>query len=531
MSVHKKRKRKKDERPCYLEELEVFFRERVGAQADRVSCKTLSPKALKSCLEVGFCNGDLKALLRTCRDPNNVELDEEDIDDMIEALHENGTTINEPFCFAPGAVAIKQMLVSNRLVQHENVEYYTHDIEVGIYASKNVKKDGKENDFAEWHWDENLNYTIQLSGEKEWKTSRGEANPLSSGMNLTSPRNAHERKRNFNRKLHRYTFKYGYSRRTNKQDLSPHEDDIKSERLKPGMMIRVSPGEWHRVESCETGRKNQVTISINIRLAHVTPARWAAECIFSALASKLYGSYKDVCTQMINDSELKSSASFDSHMNFCASASFIADAKRKCPLLRILPFDAKLSNGLVLGNTASNLLAYAENASIKKTASSMLSEGIEVKIFANRLCAIQFTDFSEIGCKYKKFENMACMKISSTSTLTNFDYINTFYIVLDDEDFDTGLRQCFRDQLVILDDDYYYYEDEVENSEDEEKKSEIEEEIDANEACNIIRLGDRHFREKCARLLDVFVDHGIAVALPQRSVDAARDYCSAIVEH
>ena len=80
MSAHKKRKRKKDERPCYLEELEVFFRERVGAQADRVSCKTLSPKALNSCLEVGFCNGDLKALLRTCRDPNNVELDEEDID-------------------------------------------------------------------------------------------------------------------------------------------------------------------------------------------------------------------------------------------------------------------------------------------------------------------------------------------------------------------------------------------------------------------------------------------------------------------
>jgi len=343
-------------------------------------------------------------------------------------------------------------------------------------------------------------------------------------MNLTSPRNAHERKRNFNRKLRRYTLKYGYSRRTNKQDLSPHEDDIKSERLKPGMMIRVSPGEWHRVESCETGRKNQVTISINIRLAHVTPARWAAECIFSALASKLYGSYQDVCTQMINDSELKSSASFDSHMNFCASASFIADAKRKCPLLRILPFDAKLSNGLVLGNTASNLLAYAENASIKKTASSMLSEGIEVKIFANRLCAIQFTDFSEIGCRYKKFENMACMKISSTSTLTNFDYINTFYIVLDDEDFDTGLRHCFRH-------DYWYYKDGLENSEDEEKKSEIEEEIDANEACNTISLGDRHFREKCLRLLDVFVDHGIAVALPQRSVDAPGDYCSAIVEH
>ena len=41
-----------------------------------------------------------------------------------------------------------------------------------------MKKKGIENDFAEWHWDENLNYTIQLTGKKEWKTAMGEANHL-----------------------------------------------------------------------------------------------------------------------------------------------------------------------------------------------------------------------------------------------------------------------------------------------------------------------------------------------------------------
>ena len=130
MPAKTQQKRKKSETPRYLEELEDFFRESVRAEANRVSYKSLSPEALQTCLEFGFCKGDLKSLLRTCRDPNNEELDEEEIDDMLEALHENGTTINQPFCFAPGAVAIKQMLVSNRLVRHERVEYYTHDIEV-----------------------------------------------------------------------------------------------------------------------------------------------------------------------------------------------------------------------------------------------------------------------------------------------------------------------------------------------------------------------------------------------------------------
>ena len=492
MPVKTQQKRKKSETPRYLEELEDFFRESVRAEANRVSYKSLSPEALQSCLELGFCHGDLKSLLRTCRDPNNEELDEEEIDDMLEALHENGTTINQPFCFAPGAVAIKQMLVSNRVVHHERVEYYTHDIEVGIYASKNVKKDGKENDFAEWHWDENLNYTIQLTGEKEWKTARGEANPLSSGMNLTSPRNAYEKKRNRSRELWGNTLNCNGLKREKKYDLSPStEVDIKSERLKPGMMIRVSPGEWHRVEACETGKKDEVTISINVRLAHITPARWAAECIFSGLAIKFYGSHRDVHRQMINDSKSSSDASFDSHLNFCASPKFIADAKRKCPLLRILPFDAKISNGLILGNTASNLLAYAENASTNETVTPVLkTEGCAtLKIFANRLCAIEVTDYSEIGSEEKGFEKMKCMKITSTSTLSNFDYMNTFYIVLDDEDFSQELVQCFED----------------EKSEDE----------DANDRG--VEL--EHVSKKCARMLDVLVDHGIAIVLSSSDDD------------
>ena len=490
MPANKRQKRSENiiATPRYLDEVEAFFRERVESHHNSVSYQTLSSEALQNCLELGFCNGDVKSLLRTCRDANNENLDEEEIDEMVEALHEDGTTINQPFCFAPGAVAIKQMLVSKRLVRHDSIEYYTHDIEVGIYASKNVKKKGIENDFAEWHWDENLNYTIQLTGKKEWKTAMGEANPLASGMNLTAPRNAYEKNRNRSRVLRQRQFKK--DERENKYDLSPNEDDIESVTLHPGMMIRVSPGEWHRVEACETGQ-DEVSISINIRLAHIAPARWTAECIFSGFTSVLhgYGSCGVVHRQLIHDSKSKSEMSFDRHLNFCASPEFIADAKRKCPLLRILPFDSKISNGLILGNTLSTLLAYTETASIKEIVTPVLSKEGRAFILANRLCAIEITEFSEIGSEEKGFENAKCMKISSTSTLTNFDYMNTFYIVLDDEGVSEELVRLFADEK--------YADDEG------------------------VEVDQEAVSEKCARFFDVLVDHGILVVLADFGADDA----------
>ena len=43
------------------------------------------------------------------------------------------------------------------------------------------------------------------------------------------------------------------------------------------------------------------------------------------------------------------------------------------------------------------------------------------------------------------------MKISSTSTLTNFDYMNTFYIVLDDEGVSEELVRLFADEKYAFD--------------------------------------------------------------------------------
>jgi hypothetical protein len=112
-----------------------------------------------------------------------------------------------------------------------------------------------------------------------------------------------------------------------------------------------------------------------------------------------------------------------------------------------------------------------------------------LKIFANRLCAIEVTDYSEIGSEEKGFEKMKCMKITSTSTLSNFDYMNTFYIVLDDEDFSQELVQCFADEK---------YEDDDANDRGVELK---------------------HVSKKCARMLDVLVDHGIAIVLSSSDDD------------
>ena len=50
---------------------------------------------------------------------------------MIVDLREHGKTINQPFCFAPGAVAIKQQLVKM---------FSCHDVEVGIYVQRIERK-------------------------------------------------------------------------------------------------------------------------------------------------------------------------------------------------------------------------------------------------------------------------------------------------------------------------------------------------------------------------------------------------------
>ena len=100
---------------------------------------------------------------------------------------------------------------------------------------------------------------------------------------------------------------------------------------------------------------------------------------------------------------------FDS-LNFAGVPKIYRRCRQKCPLLRILPFDAKISNGLLL-RTASNLLAYAENASTNETVTPVLkTEGCSAENFCERhngKC-----DYSEIGSEEKGFEKMKCMKIT-----------------------------------------------------------------------------------------------------------------------
>ena len=127
-------------------------------------------------------------MLRTCRDANNENLDEEEIDEMVEALHEDGTTINQPFCFAPGAVAIKQMLVSKRLVRHDSIEYYTHDIEAEFNIQEREKKRNRER-FRGVALGREFKLYDSAHGKKEWKTAMGEE-PTCVGYEQ-APRNAY----------------------------------------------------------------------------------------------------------------------------------------------------------------------------------------------------------------------------------------------------------------------------------------------------------------------------------------------------
>ena len=363
-----------------------------------------------------FFNSDLKKLLLSCRDCDNNEFDEDEIEEMIVDLREHGKTINQPFCFAPGAVAIKQQLVKM---------FSCHDVEVGIYVSKNRKKDEDEddviNDFAEWHWDENLNFTLQLSGMKQWKIAPGHKNPLSSGMNNTQARNAYEVMRNQTRRK-------SLGRKPGDDDLAPADEKCDNIIMLPGDLLRVRAGEWHHVESCERAT-DEITISINVRIAHITPARLAMEQIFATMTrDRIYG---DV--QMSESHVQYSHSNFrfdggDDAMDWIKDHKNLQRSKNWCPLIRILPFDASLSNGLVLGTTVSKLLALdAKKMNISSRFTKLIEKTGYAHIRPNLLLAMSIID-SDV-----KFEGkfVPTLKIQSTSSLTNFDYMSTIILHFD----------------------------------------------------------------------------------------------------
>jgi hypothetical protein len=192
-----------------------------------------------------FCEGDVHQLLGECRKNDNSAFSAEEIEDMERGLDAHGRTLNLPYCFCRGACDLYNAAV-------DAFGDLSNDIEVGVYVSK------AGGDVAEWHCDANHNFTLQLTGAKEWtvlQSSDGARHADASRGMFDPPRN-----------------------RAEQLQPPPQLADPRRYCLQPGSVLYLPPGEWHRVVPVAGG-----SLSVDVRIGHLTAAKWISEAMHAAI--------------------------------------------------------------------------------------------------------------------------------------------------------------------------------------------------------------------------------------------------------
>ena len=232
------------------------------ARQNSASDGTLATWMLSN-LRKGFCKGNVREIIAQCRNADNVPYSPEEIEDMVNDLNNNKHTLNLPFCFTKGAMELKNSILEHVFQgQIFKVDMgAAMDIEVGVYISRKGSAE------AAWHYDNNHNFTFQLYGSKDWHTVDGgnNKNVISSRGLLDAPRN-----------------------RTEQQSRTPDFSKERTTRLEAGSGIYIPPGHWHRVVPVDA---DPVCLSVDIRIASVTTARWMCENIFAEFMSDVTFGY------------------------------------------------------------------------------------------------------------------------------------------------------------------------------------------------------------------------------------------------
>ena len=215
-------------------------------------------------LRKGFCKGNVRDIIAQCRNADNVPYSPEEIEDMVNDLNNNKDTLNLPFCFTKGTMELKNSIL-NDVFQGIGANLVDMgaaiDIEVGVYISRKGSAE------AAWHYDNNHNFTFQLYGSKDWHTvdEGNNKNVISSRGLLDAPRN-----------------------RTEQISKTPDFSKERTTRLEAGSVIYIPPGHWHRVVPVDA---DPVCLSVDIRIASVTTARWMCENIFAEFMSDVTFGY------------------------------------------------------------------------------------------------------------------------------------------------------------------------------------------------------------------------------------------------
>lgn len=169
---------------------------------------------------------------------------------MERDLESHARTLDLPYCFTDGAHRLSDAWVSA-------CAELGHDVEVGVYFSNSHAI------HAEWHRDENHNFTFQLVGQKDWYHLEGDtthgARPDGSRGMFDAPRNRAE-----------------HAARAPPAGLA----GCPCVSMAPGSVLYLPPGHWHRVVPVEGP-----CVSVNLRIGQLLRARWLCEALFAALAA------------------------------------------------------------------------------------------------------------------------------------------------------------------------------------------------------------------------------------------------------
>ena len=128
-------------------------------EAGEVFTTHLSDEVLDRLLRRGFYDGDVERVVTSCRaeSTNRPYTPDDEADDgggSVEAFSGPAArTLNLPFCFSPGAVALREALVGDPALGG-----HCFDVECGVYLSR------PGGGAADWHLDNNHNITIQVGG-------------------------------------------------------------------------------------------------------------------------------------------------------------------------------------------------------------------------------------------------------------------------------------------------------------------------------------------------------------------------------
>ena len=250
---------------------------------------SLSDAQLQALVDA-FCEGDVQRLLLECRKSCNGSYSAEEREEMERSLDAHGRTLNLPYCFCDGARALHTAAV---LAFGE----YSNDIEVGVYASN------QGGDVAEWHCDANHNFTIQLTGTKDWHViCGGDRRAEGSRGMFDTPRN-----------------------RAEQLQKTPGTAGARCFNLSPGTVLYVPPGDCARLlplyphvpppacrspchflcawpsalanRTCRailarpTGHRVVPiaggALSVDVRIGHLTAAKWLSEASYALLSTAL----------------------------------------------------------------------------------------------------------------------------------------------------------------------------------------------------------------------------------------------------